>query len=227
MEPKKTESANLSNKTALFFNVGLVVTLLIANMAFTHKVYDHINLIDLENKNGLPDGMVDMPPITIQPPPPPPAIKLPQLIEVVDEKIIEDIDLDMDSEISSETTIEPEVFSISEPPKEVVDEIVDFAEVDASFPGGNAAFYKHVGNQLNGKYPAQARRMGIEGKVFVKFVVNKDGTIQDVTILKGIGAGCDELAAQVIQESPMWSPAKQRGVPVRKRMVIPIYFQLN
>jgi protein TonB len=226
MDPKKTEKANLANKSALFFNIGLVLTLLIVNMAFTHKVYDNPDLIDLENKSGLPDEIVDVP-ITVQPPPPPPAIKLPQLIEVRNDEKIEDLDLDMDIEISNEATIDAVVAFIPEPEKEVVEEIVDFAEVDASFPGGTAAFYKHVGNQQNGKYPAQARRMGIEGKVFVKFVVNKDGSIQDVTVIKGIGAGCDELAAKVIQESPTWKPAKQRGVPVRKRMVIPIYFKLN
>ena len=166
-------------------------------------------------------------PITEQLPPPPPAIKLPILIEVKDEEIIEEIELDMDSEISVETTNEPIAIAIPEPEKEEVEEILNFAEVDASFPGGTAAFYKYVGRALNGKYPAQARRMNIEGKVFVQFVVNKDGTIQDVKIIKGIGAGCDELAAKVIQESPGWNPAKQRGVPVRKRMLIPITFQLN
>jgi protein TonB len=91
--------------------------------------------------------------------------------------------------------------------------------------GGMQAFYEYVGKKL--KYPTQARRMGIEGKVFVEFVINRDGTILDVKAIKGIGAGCDEEAVRVIQSAPSWKPGKQRGKPVRQRMVLPITFKLG
>jgi protein TonB len=87
------------------------------------------------------------------------------------------------------------------------------------------AFYEYVGKKL--KYPAQARRMNIEGKVFVEFVVNRDGSLVDVKVMKGIGAGCDEEAVRVIQSAPAWKPGKQRGKPVRQRMVLPITFKLG
>ena len=87
------------------------------------------------------------------------------------------------------------------------------------------AFYEFVGKKL--KYPAQARRMGIEGKVFVEFVIERDGTITDVKAIKGIGAGCDEEAVRVLQTAPKWKPGKQRGKPVRQRMVFPIAFKLG
>ena len=87
------------------------------------------------------------------------------------------------------------------------------------------AFYTYVGKKL--KYPAQARRMGTEGKVFVQFVINKDGTISDVVAIKGIGAGCDEEAVRIIQASPAWTPGKQRGKAVKQRMVLPITFKLG
>jgi len=77
------------------------------------------------------------------------------------------------------------------------------------------------------KYPAQARRMGIEGKVYVTFVVGKEGEITDVKVLKGIGAGCDEEAIRVLSGAPNWKPGKQRGRPVRVRMQLPIIFKLN
>jgi protein TonB len=77
------------------------------------------------------------------------------------------------------------------------------------------------------KYPAQARRMGIEGKVFVEFVVDKDGTLTEVKTVKGIGAGCDEEAVRVIQSAPKWKPGKQRGRPVKVRMILPIIFKLS
>jgi protein TonB len=77
------------------------------------------------------------------------------------------------------------------------------------------------------KYPAQARRMGVEGKVFVQFVIGKDGAISDVKVLKGIGAGCDEEAIRVVQSSPSWNPGKQRGKAVKQRYTLPIIFKLG
>jgi protein TonB len=87
------------------------------------------------------------------------------------------------------------------------------------------AFYAYVGKNM--KYPAQARRMGIEGKVYVTFVVGKDGALTDVRVLKGIGAGCDMEAIRVLSGAPKWKPGKQRGRPVRVRMQLPIIFKLN
>jgi protein TonB len=98
-------------------------------------------------------------------------------------------------------------------------------EESASPKGGYPAFYKFVGEKI--KYPAQARRMGVEGKVFVEFVVNRDGSIVDVKAIKGIGAGCDEEAVRIVQSAPAWTPGKQRGKPVRQKMVIPITFKLG
>ena len=106
-----------------------------------------------------------------------------------------------------------------------VDEIFTIVEDQPTPPGGMSAFYKYVATSL--RYPAQARRMGIEGKVFVQFVVGKDGTLTDVQAIKGIGAGCDEEAVRVISRAKKWSPGKQRGRPVRVRMILPITFKLG
>ena len=76
-------------------------------------------------------------------------------------------------------------------------------------------------------YPKQARRMGIEGKVYVQFVVDKDGSVTSVRAVKGIGAGCDEEAERVLKSSPKFKPGKQRGRPVKVRMMMPIIFKLN
>ena len=81
--------------------------------------------------------------------------------------------------------------------------------------------------QKNIVYPHQARRMGIEGRVFVEFVVGVDGGISQVKVLKGLGAGCDKEAMRVIQKSPKWIPGKQRGKSVRVRMVVPLKFSLG
>jgi protein TonB len=69
--------------------------------------------------------------------------------------------------------------------------------------------------------------MQVEGRVFLQFVVNKDGSLTDIKVVKGIGAGCDEEAIRVLKSAPRWSPGKQRGVPVRQRMVLPLTFKLG
>lgn len=90
---------------------------------------------------------------------------------------------------------------------------------------GMEHFYQYVARNLT--YPAEARRLGIEGKVFVQFIVNEDGAISDVVAIRGIGGGCEEEAVRVISESENWKPGKQRGKFVKVRMVIPITFKLN
>jgi protein TonB len=226
MEAKKTEKADLTKKSFLFFNIGLVVSLLLAITAFTYKVYDDTSAKDLTNAKAGEDEIMEVPP-TEQLPPPPPKIQQPQIIEVPDEKEIEEeIEISMDNEVTQESKVEEIVMAPVEE-KENVDEIFNVVEESASPKGGMSAFYEYVGKKLQGKYPAQARRMGIEGKVFVEFVVNRDGSIVDVKPIKGIGGGCDELAAKIIQESPAWKPGKQRGKPVRQKMVLPIVFKLS
>lgn len=99
------------------------------------------------------------------------------------------------------------------------------AEVSAEPVGGIGEFYKFVASII--RYPAEARRVGIEGKIEVGFIVNKDGSISDVKLIRGIGGGCDEEAIRVIQLSPKWKPGTQRGRPIRQRMTTPIIFKLG
>jgi protein TonB len=170
------------------------------------------------------EDVMEIPP-TEQPPPPPPKVQQPEIIEVPDEEEIEEeIEVDLDVEITEETVVEEIVFE--EPvEEEVAEEIFTIVEDQPEPKGGMAAFYEYVGKNL--KYPAQARGMGIEGKVFVEFVVDKDGSITNVKAIKGIGAGCDEEAIRVIADAPKWSPGKQRGRPVKVRMILPITFKLG
>jgi protein TonB len=225
MEAKKTEKADLTNKSWLFFNIGLLVSLLIAVSAFEYRQYDDTGVKDLNKGNNQMEEIIEVPP-TDQPPPPPPKIQQPQIVEVPDEEEIEEeIKVEFDVEVTEDTKVSEIVIAPVEEPKEEVDEIFTVVEETAAPKGGMQAFYDFVGKKL--KYPAQARRMGTEGKVFVQFVINKDGTISDVVAIKGIGAGCDEEAVRIIQTSPPWTPGKQRGKPVKQRMVLPITFKLG
>ena len=224
MIEKKTPQADLRKKSGLFLNIGLVTSLLLVILAFEWKFYDDGNLADLGNVNDDFEEMLDIPP-TEQPPPPPPKIQQPEIIEVPDEEEIEEeIEVDLDVEITDDEVIEDIVFEeVVE--EEVAEEIFTIVEQQPEFPGGMGAFYTFVQKKMS--YPSQARRMGIEGKVFVQFVVDKDGTITDVMAVKGIGAGCDEEAVRVIKESPKWKPGKQRGKSVKVRMILPITFKLG
>jgi periplasmic protein TonB len=86
-------------------------------------------------------------------------------------------------------------------------------------------FYSLVGQNI--KYPKSARRLGIEGRVFIQFIVEKDGSLSDIKCIKGIGGGCDEEAERVISLSKKWTPGKQRGKIVKQKMVLPIMFKLT
>lgn len=224
MELKKNPKVDLARKGPLLMNIGLCASLFLTIVAFEWRSYDDSGLLDLGQVEDDFEDIMEIPP-TEQPPPPPPKIQLPEIIEVPDEEEIEEeIEVELDVEINEETVVEDIVFEEA-PAEEEVDEVFTIVEDQPGFPGGTAAFYKFVGDNMN--YPAQARRMGIEGRVFVQFVVDKDGTVTEVVAVKGIGAGCDEEAVRVLKSSPKWKPGKQRGRAVKVRMVLPIIFKLN
>ena len=224
MELKKTPEADLNKKSSFFMSIGLMLSLLMVVTAFEWRSYDEGDLVDLGTLDSDFEELQEIP-LTEQPPPPPPTITPPEIIEVPDEEEIEEeIEVDLDVEVTEETVIEDVVFEEA-PEEEEADEIFQFVEDQPAPQGGMAAFYKYVNKNI--KYPSQARRMGIEGKVYVTFVVDKDGTITDVKVLKGIGAGCDEEAVRVLRGAPKWKPGKQRGRPVKVRMQLPITFKLG
>jgi periplasmic protein TonB len=109
--------------------------------------------------------------------------------------------------------------------QEAPKEIFTVVEEQPGYPGGDEARIKYL--QDNIKYPDEAKELGVQGKVFVTFVVEVDGSITDVRVLRGIGAGCDEEAIRVVRNMPKWVPGKQRGVPVRVQFNLPIKFTLQ
>ncbi|MGB3465898.1 MAG: energy transducer TonB [Cyclobacteriaceae bacterium] len=224
MEPKKNPKADLRQRRWMFFFAAMTVTLSLTLTAFEWKSFDDTIVMDLGDLQDDFDDIIDIP-LTEQPPPPPPKIELPQIVEVPDEVELEEEDFEIDVEVDETTVIEDIIIDAEPIEEEVITKIFDIVEDKPQFPGGDGAMYKFLGKGID--YPSQARRMGIEGRVFVQFVVNPDGSVTDVKSIKGIGAGCDIEAARVIKSMPKWSPGKQRGVPVKVRMVIPVYFKLN
>lgn len=104
-------------------------------------------------------------------------------------------------------------------------EVFTIVENGPEYPGGLQEFYKYIGENVT--YPLEARQKNIEGRVYVQFVVDTDGTMTDLAVLKGIGSGCDEEAIRVISSAGKWIPGEQRGKKVKVRMVLPVQFLLN
>jgi periplasmic protein TonB len=187
------------------------------------------------------------------PPPPPPPIEQPKVASVKflppevkkDEEVPEEtpppeqkeIEKKQVANIDQEGT-EDAVAPIAEPTEiaekkevkiaevEVVDnKVFEIVEQNPEFPGGMGELNKYLGKNI--KYPAAASRANVSGKVFMTFVVNVDGSIQDVSVLKGLGFGCDEEAIRVVRSMPKWRPGKQSGRPVRVKYNLPVSFVLE
>lgn len=182
------------------------------------------------------------PPITPQPPPPdvriPPPVKtiikfLPP--KVTEKEVVEEEEMPTIEEIKENETgavaVEGTGEVVFDEPAPVVaeesdeDKIFYAVEQQAEFPGGLQAMMKFL--QKNIKYPASAKRMGIEGRVFVKFIVDKEGGISNMEIVKGINADLDKEAMRVIKLMPPWKPGKQNGRAVKSQFVLPVYFKLD
>ena len=227
MEIKKSPKADLESKKSTFVLIGLVVTLFVIWRVFEYKSYDKQVVDNLQAAvEVIEEEMVE---ITKQeqPKPQPPAPK-PQVtqIEIVDnEEEIED-EIEIDAEVSQDEVIE-EYFAPAEiEEEEIVEaEIFKVVEVMPEFPGGAAKMMEYI--QKNMKYPMMARESDIQGRVFVNFVVEPDGSISNVTVMRGIGGGCDEEALRVVNSMPKWKPGKQRGSAVRCSFTVPIIFKLQ
>jgi periplasmic protein TonB len=182
------------------------------------------------------------PPITNTPPPPkveiPPPVKTiikylpPQVTdkEIVEEEEMPTIEEIKTNEVGNENIEGTGEVVFEEPVAEVVeekgnaDQIFTVVEQMPEFEGGQEAMMKFI--YKNVKYPSAARRMGIEGTVFVGFVVDSEGKINDVKTVKGISAECDKEAERVIKLMPPWKAGKQNGKAVKVRFVLPIKFKL-
>ena len=122
----------------------------------------------------------------------------------------------------TKTTAKPES---TEPLNVIEDEVFVVVEEDPEFPGGIEALYRYLASNI--KYPEQAKAEKIQGHVYVTFIIEKDGSISNIKLLRDIGGGCGQEAVRVVQAMPKWKPARQRGKRVRAQYTLPINFKLN
>ena len=226
MEIKKSRKADLQNKRGLLLEIGLIVALLAVIVAFSYTPSEHrIDKVDL-NYVPIEEEMTD---ITIQDQKPPEMPKkvemnvITDMLQVVtnDTKITTDVDFaefDESTEIVQQVVVKEEEI--------VEEEIFVTAETMPSFMGGDLGVFRNwVQKQLN--YPPIAQENGIQGKVIIQFVVEKDGRLTNVQVLSTPDRSLSEEAVRVLQLSPRWSPGKQRNQPVRIKYTLPVDFRIQ
>jgi protein TonB len=217
MEPKKNPEISLEKKKGLFFQIGLVVTLIVVLVAFEWKSYEKVdyNLGQL-NLDDLEEEIIPITKQEIKPPPPPPPP--PEVIEIVEDEV------ELEDELEIEDTESDEDIAI-EIEEESDDEFFMVVENMPVFPGGDLGLMKYI--QRNVKYPPIAKEYNITGKVYVSFIVDKSGSVTNVKIVRGVDKNLDAEALRVVKSLPKYKPGKQRGKAVRVMFTIPINFTLN
>ena len=217
-------------------------------MAFSWTSYDEPLELPIDVSDNIEDFLI-IPPRTIDPPKPPPPPPQPIIQEVEDDVPIEDttwIDTSIDAydPIVIPEPEEIEIIPLPPPPpliEQQENEIFKVVEEMPRFPGcgsGNAKEKKSCADTKllqylykNLKYPAIARENGVEGRIYIQFVVEKDGTVQDANIIRDIGAGCGQAALKVVTDMnnlpQRWTPGKQRGKSVRVLYTLPVTFKLE
>ncbi len=229
MEAKKTPKADLEKRRGLYLEIGLVVILALALVAFNIKSYDkEVKEVNTRVAQSEIDAEVlNTPPEELPPPPPPEQEIVATDLKVVenDEQPINEVGLinaDDNANKAQETFVKVEV---KEEEEVVEEEVFLVVEDDPEFPGGLSALSQYLASNI--KYPQLAKENNITGKVFVSFVVEKDGSVGQVKILRDIGGGCGAEAVRVVKAMPKWKPGKQRGKPVRTQFNLPVDFSLN
>jgi protein TonB len=151
---------------------------------------------------------------------------VPDVVEVIniveDDVIVESVDINTEDDKNKEVVIAAPVAAPVEEEDNVVFQVV---ETMPAFPGGDQALFKFLGENV--KYPVIAQENGIQGRVICQFVVNKDGSIVDVEVVRPVDPSLDKEAIRVIKSMPNWSPGKQRGKSVRVKYTLPVNFKLQ
>jgi len=225
MKAKKSPRANLENKRIIFAQIGMIITLALVLLAFEWKTYDDSSSLNRNRKVDLTPEELAIITVQSKPPPPPKPFPITTLLNEVGNDIDIDIDIDIDVEANAYTEM-PEYIPDYKDEEPDPTENTPFKSVQEmpSFPGGDIARIAYLRDNIN--YPLIAKETGIQGNVYVSFVVERDGSISNIGILKGIGGGCDEEAIRVIANMPKWNPGKQRTRPVRVRLNMHIVFKL-
>lgn len=231
MEIKKDPQVDLEPRKTTYVLTGLVAILAVLFIAFewTNATYRTIN-------RGAGDAVMEEEEeivMTVQntPPPPPPPPPMPDVIEqlTVVEDDVEVAEIEMQTAEDDANTIVEIVQAVEEGPVEEEDAeantIFTVVEDEPEFPGGTKALMEFISKNL--RYPAFAAENGIQGRVTLSFVVEKDGSVTDIQEMRSPSEDLTKEAKRVVQSMPKWKPGKQRGKPVRVKYMLPVTFRLQ
>ena len=226
MQLKKSQKASLEDKKVVYVLMGFVFVLSLCYVAleWTEKEVTKYEVADMEFTF---EEEVEIQQTTQEttPPPPPPPVQEVEVLNVVEDDVeTESIEINTEDDKDVEVVIAAPV----EDPVEEEEEEVVFVVVETmpEFPGGQQALFKYLSENV--KYPVIAQENGIQGRVICQFVVNKDGSIVDVEVVRSGGdASLDKEAVRVIKSMPKWKPGKQRGKAVRVKYTVPVNFRLQ
>ncbi|MBL3654719.1 energy transducer TonB [Fulvivirga sediminis] len=230
MEKRKNPEKDVRRLSGLFFQIGLLAAIMLVVSAFEYRTAMEApdNPVDLDAREmDVLETILPTVQVKEKPAPPPPVKK--KIMNPIPDPDIQDVEEELKKTVVVElppVEIEDPVIVENPLPEEKVDDTFLIVEKMPSPVGGESALYEFINKRL--RYPGQARRIGVEGTVYLSFVVDKDGNMVDIQIAKGIGAGCDEEVLRIFEKnSPKWNPGKQRGVPVKVKQVIPVKFVLG
>lgn len=237
MEIKKSKRADLEGQKGTGLLIGYIVTLAAVFAAFEYTTREYIETDVVYSTSSFVSEEevvpITQPIFTAAPPPPADAPQVAEILDIVDNNtdIVEE---KIETSESTTEAISGPVAHVSGPvmagpPVATAEEsdegeVFEVVEQNPSFPGGMDALTKWLGKNL--KYPASAQDNGIQGRVLVQFVVNKDGSIVDPKILRSVDPALDKEALRVVSAMPKWQPGKQRGKTVRVRFTLPVTFRL-
>ena len=231
MEVKKSPKADLEKTKGMGVLMGMVVGLAVLFVGFEWGTRD-IQVVTADE--GVADIIAEeeieitRPENTPPPPPPPPAPVVTEVLNVVDD----DVELEQQEIVTSEdsqTEAQTQTFVapvVEEEEEESAQQIFTVVEEMPDFPdGGLQGLLNFLAKNI--KYPVIAQENGIQGRVVCAFVVNKDGSIVDIEVLRGVDPSLDKEAVRVLGTMPKWKPGKQRGKPVRVKYTVPVMFRLQ
>ena len=226
MEVKKSPKADLENKRSMFVMIGFVLAL-----GFTYICFEWTNTevtVHEVESTFINQGEEEIIPQTTQIETPPEVIEKPkEIVQQVLKVVSDEVETTSTVEIVEESTKEAIEFTPMEvqEEEEEEEEIFQVVEKVAGFPGGQAKLMEFLRKEL--VYPQIAIDNNVQGRVIVQFVVNKDGSIQDVKVARGVDPVLDEEAIRVVKKMPKWIPAEQRGKTVRSRFQLPVMFKFK
>lgn len=231
METKKSPKADLEKRRILFLEIGLALALAICFIAFEWnteeietKVLSITEINEIETEIVLPDVIIKEKEKLTKP-----ETVIVELVIVENDVETENIIIESEADENTKTKTTIIINIINDDPIIIEDpvEIINFAKVEErpAYPGGDVEMLRFLKSKC--KYPEEPKLLGIDGTVYVQFVIGVDGSISNVTIAHGIDKSLDAEAIRIVKLMPKWSPGKQRGIPVPVTRIIPIKFILE